>query len=114
MRSPGLVATHTRTFLFADIDGSAAMGRRLGNAYMELLADHHRLVRAVLAAQGGEEIDTRGDEFSAVFASPRACAVAAIQAQRELASRAWPAGETMRARMGIDSGEASPTVTALA
>ena len=82
------MATHTRTFLFADIDGSAAMERRLGNAYTELLADHHRLVKAVLAAHGGEEVGTRGDEFSAVFASPRACAVAAIQAQRALASHA--------------------------
>jgi predicted ATPase/class 3 adenylate cyclase/DNA-binding CsgD family transcriptional regulator len=94
--------------LFADIEGSAALERRLGNAYAELLADHHRLVRAVLAAHGGEEVGAPGDEFSAVFASPRACAVAAIQAQRALASHVWPAGETVRARMGIDSGEASP------
>ena len=109
------MATHTRTFLFADIDGSAAMERRLGNAYTELLADHHRLVKAVLAAHGGEEVGTRGDEFSAVFASPRACAVAAIQAQRALASHAWPTGETVRARMAIESGEAaSPAAVALA
>src|SRR6516165_7423009 len=84
MRSPGLVATHTRTFLFADIEGSAAMGRRLSDTYEGVLADHHRLVRTVLAVHGGEEAGTRGDELSAVFASPRDCAVAAIQAQRTL------------------------------
>jgi len=107
------MATQTRTFLFADIEGSAAMGRRLGGAYAGVLADHHRLIRAVLAAHGGEEVGARGDEFCAVFASPRACAEAAIQAQRALASRAWPAGETVRARMGIDSGDASATTAEL-
>ena len=70
--------THTRTFLFADIEGSAAMRRRLGNAYAGVLADHHRLVRAVLAAHGGEEVGSRGDEFAAVFASLRACADVAV------------------------------------
>ena len=90
------------------------MRRRLGNAYAGVLADHHRLVRAVLAAHGGEEVGSRGDEFAAVFASPRACAAAAIQAQRALASHTWPAGETVRARMGIDSGEACPAAAGLA
>jgi hypothetical protein len=33
MRSPGLVATQTLTFLFADIEGPAAMVQRLGDAY---------------------------------------------------------------------------------
>ena len=108
------MATHTRTFLFADIEGSAAMGRRLGDTYEGVLADHHRLVRTVLAVHGGEEAGTRGDELSAVFASPRDCAVAAIQAQRALASHAWPAGETVRARMGIDSGEVSSAAAGLA
>jgi hypothetical protein len=33
MRSHGLVATQTFTFLFADIEGSAAMLARLGDAW---------------------------------------------------------------------------------
>ena len=114
MRSLGLVATQKLTFLFADIEGSAAVWQRLGDAYAAVLADHHRLIRAGLAAHGGEEVGTRGDEVLAVFASPRACADAAVQVQRALVSHEWPAGERVRARMGIHSGEASRTAAGLA
>jgi predicted ATPase/class 3 adenylate cyclase/DNA-binding CsgD family transcriptional regulator len=108
-KKPWAVATQTFTFLFTDVEGSTAMVRRLGDAYAGVLADHHRLIRAALAAQGGEEVVTQGDGFFAVFASPRACVEAAVQAQRALASHAWPAGERVRVRMGIHSGEAAQT-----
>jgi class 3 adenylate cyclase len=48
----GLVATQTLTFLFTDIEGSAAMVQRLGSAYARGLADHHRLIQAARAAHG--------------------------------------------------------------
>ena len=51
-RSPGLVATQTLTFLFADIEGSAEMAQRLGDGWAGALADRHRLFRAGLAAHG--------------------------------------------------------------
>jgi predicted ATPase/class 3 adenylate cyclase/DNA-binding CsgD family transcriptional regulator len=113
MRSLELVATQTHTFLFTDIEGSTAMLQRLGDAYAGVLADHHRLIRAGLSAHGGEEIVTQGDGFFAVFASPRACADAAVQMQRALVSHAWPAGERVPVRMGIHSGEASQTAAGL-
>jgi len=50
--SPGLVATQTRTFLSADIEGSAATAERLGVAWVGVEADHRRLLRARLAAYG--------------------------------------------------------------
>jgi class 3 adenylate cyclase len=53
MRSLGLVATQTLTFLFADIEVSAAMVRLLGDAYAAGLAGHHRLIRAGLVTYGG-------------------------------------------------------------
>jgi len=53
MRGLGLVATQTFMSLFADIEGFAAMGRRLGGTYARGLADHRRLIRAGLAAHGG-------------------------------------------------------------
>jgi class 3 adenylate cyclase len=68
--NPGPVATQTLTFLFADIDGSAAMSRRNEDAYAGELADRHRLLRAPRAAHGAEKVVTRGGEFPAVFASP--------------------------------------------
>jgi class 3 adenylate cyclase len=114
MKSLGLVATQTLTFLFTDIEGSTAMVRRLGDAWPAVLADHHRLIRAAFAAHGGEEVVTQGDGVFAVFTSPRACVDAAIQMQRELVSHAWPAGESVRVRMGIHSGEATQTAAGLA
>jgi hypothetical protein len=51
MRSLGLMATKTFMFLFADIEGSAAMGRRPVDAGAG--AGYHRLIRAGLAAHGG-------------------------------------------------------------
>ena len=113
MRSLGLVATQTLTFLFTDIEGSTAMVQRLGDAWAGVLADHHRLIRESLAAHDGEEVVSQGDGVFAVFASPRACAGAAIQMQRALASHAWPAGERVQVRMGIHSGEASRTAAGL-
>ena len=107
------LATQTLTFLFTDIEGSTAMLQRLGDAYAQVLADHHRLIRAALAAHDGQEIDTQGDAFFAVFSSPSACVAGAIEMQRALVSYFWPAGETVRVRMGIHSGEAAQTATGL-
>jgi hypothetical protein len=52
MRSLGLVATQTLRFSSADIEGSAAMVRRLGGAYAAVLADPQWLIRAGLAGYG--------------------------------------------------------------
>jgi len=107
------LATQTLTFLFTDIEGSTALLVRLGDGYAQVLADHHRLIRASLAAHGGEEVDTQGDAFFAVFSSPSACIAAAIEMQRAFLSHSWPAGEQVRVRMGVHSGEASRTEAGL-
>src|ERR1700730_10192540 len=91
-----LLATQTFTFLFTDIEGSTAMLRRLGDGYAEVLSDHHRLIRAALAAHGGREIDTQGDAFFAVFSSASGCVAAVIEMQRALVSHPWPAGGEVR------------------
>jgi predicted ATPase/class 3 adenylate cyclase len=110
---PRLLATQTLTFLFTDIEGSTAMLQNLGDAYAEVLADHHRIIRAGLAGHHGREIDTQGDAFFAVFTSPRACVAAAIEMQRAFASHPWPAGREVRVRMGMHSGEAAQTAVGL-
>jgi class 3 adenylate cyclase len=53
MRSLGLVATKTLMFLFADMEDSAAMGRRPVDAWAGMVARYHQLIRAGLAAHGG-------------------------------------------------------------
>ena len=107
------MAAQTLTFLFTDIEGSTAMLQRLGDAYAQVLADHHRLIRDALAVHDGKEIDTQGDAFFAVFSSTSACVSAAVEMQRSFIAHAWPAGEAVRVRMGIHSGEASRTVVGL-
>ena len=58
------VDAETFTFLFTDIEGSTALLRRVGkSAYVQLLAEHHRLIRSVLAAHVGRELNTLGDGF---------------------------------------------------
>jgi class 3 adenylate cyclase len=111
--SLGLLVAQTLTFLFTDVEGSTALLARLGDVYADVLADHHRLIRASLSAHGGEEVDTQGDAFFAVFSSPSACVAAAIQIQRAFLSHPWPAGEGVRVRMALHSGEASLTAAGL-
>ncbi|MGD0441775.1 MAG: adenylate/guanylate cyclase domain-containing protein [Acidimicrobiales bacterium] len=109
-----LLSTETLTFLFTDIEGSTALLRRLGaDVYADVLAEHHRLIRSCLAANGGTEVSTHGDGFFAVFSSPRACLLAVIEMQRGFGSREWPAGEQLSVRMGVHFGEASKNVTGL-
>jgi class 3 adenylate cyclase len=113
MKSPGLVATQTHAFLFADLEGSTAMWRRVEDAYPGMRAGHHRLIQPVLAAHDNEQAAAERAGFSAVFVSSRACVDAAIGMLWALVSHLWPGGE--RARVGGDMGscEASRTVVGL-
>jgi class 3 adenylate cyclase/tetratricopeptide (TPR) repeat protein len=104
----------TFTFLFTDIEGSTALLGRLGQeVYAQVLADHHAIIRSGLAARGGQEVDTQGDAFFAVFDSAAACVAAVIDMQLALARHAWPAGDQVRVRMGVHTGVASKTPTGL-
>ena len=104
----------TLTFLFTDIEGSTVLLRRVGDGvYAQMLADHHSIIRSALAAHGGSEVDTQGDAFFAVFSSPRACVAAVTHMQQALEEYAWPAGEHVRVRMGVHTGEAATTATGL-
>jgi predicted ATPase/class 3 adenylate cyclase len=108
------VSVETLTFLFTDIEGSTVLLRRLGEGvYAQVLADHHSLIRSGLAAHGGEEVGTQGDAFFAVFSSPKACVAAVVEMQRAMRVHPWPAGEHVRVRMGVHTGEAAQTVTGL-
>ena len=95
----------TVTFLFTDIEGSTQLVEQLGDAYGELLEQHHDLVRRALAAHGGEEIDTQGDAFFFAFRRARDAVRGAVDAQLALARADWPQGADVRVRIGIHTGE---------
>ena len=60
------LSTETLTFLFTDIEGSTGLLERLGEGtYADVLAEHHRVIRAGLAAHDGKEVGTQGDGFFA-------------------------------------------------
>src|SRR6204780_2712763 len=52
-----------------------------------------------------------GDGFFAVFSSPSACVAAVLEMQHDLEAHDWPAGERVRVRMGVHTGEASGTAS---
>ncbi len=109
-RTRTLGTVETLTFLVTDIEGSTTLLRRLGgDAYAQVLADHHELIRSALTAHDGTELTMMGDGFLAAFSSPRACVAAALAMQRALEAHPWPAGERIRVRMGIHTGEAEMT-----
>lgn len=88
------------TILFTDLVGSTERVRELGDsAWAELLERHHQVVRRELARFGGEEIDTAGDGFLALFDGP------ARAIRCALAIRDGLAGLGLEVRAGVHTGE---------
>ena len=88
------------TILFSDIVGSTARAAELGDTkWLQLLTEHHALVRQQLARFRGVELDTAGDGFFARFDGPARgihCAVAIRDALRSLG---------LEVRLGLHTGE---------
>ena len=86
-----------------------SLAERLGDRWPDLLAEHNRLLRTAFSAHGGTELGTEGDAFFVAFTAAGSAAAAAAEAQRALASHAWPDEEVIRVRMGLHTGEPTPT-----
>jgi class 3 adenylate cyclase len=100
----------TVTFAFTDIEGSTALMKRLGDGYIDVLAEHRRLVRGSFAAHDGTEIDSQGDAFFFAFTRASEAVAAAAEVQLAHASHAWAEGAAVRVRIGLHTGE--PTLSA--
>lgn len=86
--------------LFTDIVGSTEKAVALGDAaWADLLERHHAVVRAEITRYGGEEMDTSGDGFFAIFAEP----VQAVAAGLGIVEAVRPLGLTVR--VGVHAGE---------
>ncbi len=98
----------TVTMLFTDIEGSTQLLARLGDRYVEVLAPQRAILRTAFDRWGGREMGTEGDSFFVVFDSVADAVSATADAQRQLASRAWPDGVHVGVRMGLHTGEPMP------
>jgi class 3 adenylate cyclase len=88
------------TVLFTDIVGSTERAAQLGDqAWRDLLERHHALVRHRLAEFRGDELDTAGDGFFAVFDGPGR----AIECARAIAADLGSLG--LEVRLGLHTGE---------
>jgi YVTN family beta-propeller protein len=73
--------------------------------YRDVVAAHVKVLRQALEEHGGQEIDTQGDSFFAVFRSAASAVASAEAAQRALAEGDWSEGIDLRVRMGLHTGE---------
>src|SRR5690349_19832200 len=90
--------------LFTDIEGSTALAHELGDDYVDLLAQHNRIVRDAIGRFTGVEARNEGDAFFAAFERTADAVNAALEMQRALASHAWEHGRPVRVRMGLHAG----------
>ncbi len=95
----------TVTLLFIDMEGSTRLLQQLGNLYSSVLADYLQLLRAAFEQWHGHEVDTQGDAFFVAFARATDATAAAVAIQRTLAGHPWPHDVTVRARIGLHTGE---------
>ena len=103
-RQPRQLPTGFVTMLMTDVEGSTALVHRLGERYGKLINE----VRAVLSDTAlkafGQVVDSRADEFFAVFEPPQSALDTAVRIQHELQRRSWPEDVGVRVRVGIHSG----------
>ena len=108
-REPVALPSGFVTLMMTDIEGSTGLVQQLGDGYGELIDGVRVLLRDTAAQCGGVVVETRADEFFAVFAQAGAALDAAVAIQRELRNRSRLDGLVVRVRIGIHSGE--PTVS---
>jgi len=96
------------SFVFTDIEGSTRMLKRLGDGYAPVLERHQALLRDAWSATAGHEVHTEGDSFFVAFETASSAVAGCATAQRLLGAEPWPELGTVRVRMGIHLGLASP------
>jgi len=88
------------TLVMTDIVDSTATASRLGDTtWKQLLGEHNRIVRSRLERYLGQEVNTTGDGFLAMFASARGAIRCAISI------RDATAGIGLPVRIGVHTGE---------
>jgi class 3 adenylate cyclase len=91
-----------------------AEGRRLmrlarelpSEHFSELITEYQRLLSRLLGEMGGRQVEAEGDSVAARFAIATEAALAAVAAQRAVASHEWPHGVSAAISVGVHSGDA--------
>lgn len=97
----------TVTILFCDMVDYAGMTERLGDhASSRILHEHHRIVRAAVAQNGGREIKVQGDGFMVAFGGVAPAMRCAIDTQRACRDHVTAEGEKIAVHIGIHTGDA--------
>jgi class 3 adenylate cyclase len=100
--------TARRTFMFTDIVGSTRLAEALGDdAWERLLRRHDELVRGLIAAGGGQVVNSTGDGFFAAFETARSAVDTAIAVQEALRAEQDGAGSELSVRIGLHTADAT-------
>ncbi|MBM3271419.1 MAG: tetratricopeptide repeat protein [Candidatus Sericytochromatia bacterium] len=83
--------TGTVTLVFTDVQGSSTLWERSPGPMRAALAEHNRILRDLLAAEGGYEVKTEGDAFMVAFAQADRAVHWCLWAQEALLAADWPA-----------------------
>jgi predicted ATPase/class 3 adenylate cyclase len=96
----------TTTFLFTDIVGSTRLWDAHPEAMKEALARHDEIITRCVESHGGSVFKNTGDGAASAFDSARSALLGASSIQQELAGVSFAEVGSLRARIGIHSGEA--------
>ncbi len=98
--------TQVLTILLSDLEGSTRQQSRLGNVRAaELVAEHRAIFRQTLAPFDGEEVETAGDSFLAVFAAPSEGVKFALHLQARMREAQAATPELPSVRVGLHQGQ---------
>jgi DNA-binding NarL/FixJ family response regulator/class 3 adenylate cyclase len=96
--------TGSVTFFIADVEGSTRLQQDARVDYPAVIGAVRTILRSMIAAHDGHEVDSVGDELLAAFTEASGAASAALEAQRAMRDADWPEGLHVRVRIGIHSG----------
>ena len=98
----------TITFLLSDIEGSTRAWEAEPDAMASAIARHYELLDEAITSCGGVRPLEQGEGDSVVGAFEQAAdaMLAALTAQRWLATEPWPTTDPIRVRMAVHTGEA--------
>ena len=93
--------------MFTDIVGYSSLTQKNERLALELLEEHRRIVRPIVARHNGREIKTIGDAFLIEFGSALEAAECAVEVQRSLRDYNQQANSARRVhiRIGIHLGD---------